>query len=101
MSTEAFLYLKKNFKDDFEKIYTLKISVQDFRTFHYRKKVRKRKRTKKQLYGEELVNILKWLNENCHEPYYPRFDSKLGKNSIIEFFFMSEEDAMAFKLTFK
>jgi len=99
MTSTAFLHVQNNFPGQMTR---LEMEVASFNMFRYRRIRKKKKKTNVERYGEELAAILKWLDENVSEPYYPRkvTDQKLCWDTKIEFFFIEESDAMAFKLCF-
>lgn len=102
MPAATFTYLQANFPEDFAQMARLEIQVSNFSMFRSRRRSKKKK-TNKEKYGQQLVEILKWLDENCSEPYFPRVsqDQKLSWDTTIQFYFTDDADAMAFKLMFE
>lgn len=105
MSTHAYCTIRALYPDDVSKMATITIEVSDFNRFRYRK--RRKKRTNTERYGEQLTEILEWLDENCNDHYYPRTANKVFDKSVgytagtnIDFLFMDETDALGFKLCF-
>lgn len=99
MTAETFTFLKRTFPADFEDMPCLEIEVADFLRFRRKSK---KKKSEKERYGEQLSEIIEWLNENCNEPFFPRVaqDQRLSWDTTIEFYFVDDGDAMAFKLMF-
>lgn len=103
MTATAFGYIQKQHPDE---MFRLEIEVSDFKRFRFRRRRKnakpKKKKTNIQKYGEQLASILEWLDENSSDPYFPRTvqEQKLSWNTKIEFYFIDESDAMAFKLMF-
>ena len=103
MTATAFSYIQKQHPDE---MLRLEIEVSDFTKFKYRRRRKnakpKKKKTNIQKYGEQLASIIEWLDANANEPYFPRLvqDQRLSWSTKIEFYFMDEGDAMAFKLMF-
>ena len=102
MTATAFGYIKKQHPD---KMTRLEIEVSDFTVFRYhrrRKNSKPKKKTNAQKYGEHLASILEWLDENSSDPYFPQLvqGQRLRWDTKIEFYFVDEADAMAFKLMF-
>ncbi len=102
MPSATFIYLQNNYPEDFAEMLCLEIEVSNFSMFRSRRRTKKKK-TIKERYGEQLTDIIEWLNENCSEPYYPRVsqNQKLSWDTTIEFYFTDDADAMAFKLMFE
>ncbi len=103
MPADTFLYLQKNFPDEFEQISVLNIDIDRFDLFRGKKK---KKRTNIDRYGDQLNEILEWLSENCEEPYFAKMnwaESRRSGNRFtsVSFYFMADTDAMAFKLMFQ
>ena len=102
MTAKAFSFIQQEHPD---KMSRLEIEVSDFIKFrgHRRKKAKlKKDKTDTQRYGEQVGSILEWLDENTTEPYFPRVvpNQRLKWDTAIEFYFVEETDAMAFKLMF-
>ncbi len=103
MTATAFSYIQKQHPDE---MLRLEIEVSDFTRFKYRRRRKnakpKKKKTSIQKYGEQLSSIIEWLDANANEPYFPRLvqDQRLSWDTKIEFYFIDEGDAMAFKLMF-
>lgn len=108
MTAEAFTFLKRTFPNDFADMPCLEIEVSSFNNFRTRifrltrNSPSTKKKSNKEKYGEQLADIIEWLDENINEPYFPRVsqDQQLSWDTVIEFYFMDEADAMAFKLMF-
>ena len=102
MPATTFMYLRKNFPEDFAQMARFELKVANFSRFRYMRK-RKKRRTNIEKYGEQLAEILDWLDENCSEPYYPRLvkDQPLSWDTMVEFYFTDDTDAMAFRLMFE
>ena len=103
MPADTFLYLQKNFPEDFGKMSKLDVDISKFDLFRGR---RKKNRTSVDLYGEQLNEILEWLDNNCDNPYFPKMDWAESRSSgsrftRVSFYFMEDTDAMAFKLMFQ
>lgn len=103
MTATAFAFIQKQHPDE---MIRLELEVSGFTRFRYRRRRKnakpKKKKTAIQRYGEQLASILEWLDENISEPFYPRLvqTQRLNWDTKIEFYFMDEGDAMAFKLMF-
>lgn len=114
MTPEAFNLIKTEFPEEFQQMTLVQMPVQRYDMFRVKKRKgkNKKKRSTKELYGDVMAEILEWLDENCSAPYFPRFQEgqynpprkgtiyEHKKTTIVEFYFISPGDAMAFKLMF-
>ena len=108
ISATAWVYLRDNYPDDVKQMHRVDIPVNSFNTLlkkrsrRSKKPKQKKAKTNQQKYGQELGEIIDWLEENCNDQFYAKFQkgSWDDPNKVVEFFFMEETDAMAFKLMF-
>ena len=104
MTAQAVSFLKTKFPEEYKKMPVVTVTVGQLALFRYKNR-KKKKKTDVERYGEHLANILEWLDNNCNEPYYARFDQdtlhRSSTSADVIFGFMDETDAFAFKLMFE
>lgn len=107
----AWTYMKGHFAEDIENMTTFSVSLDRCNIFPsharlYRKRNPNRKKAKDKTnterFGIELGPMFDWLNENTNDQYYAEMAKKPDtvREAMINFYFMDEADAMAFKLVF-
>ena len=112
ISATSWSYLKSNFPSEVEKMSMIEVPINRFNLAirQYRRKTKtsstRKRKTNIQKYGNELGNIVDWLEENCSGQFYPTFKHKSRgqrhtPETIVQVYFMEESDAMAFKLFYK
>ena len=111
ITATAWHYLKEHYAEDIENMTTFSVSLDRCNIFPshariFRKRNPNRKKAKDksntELFGIELGPMFDWLNENTNDQYYAEMAKKSGtsREAMINFYFMDEADAMAFKLVF-
>lgn len=105
--------MKGHFAEDVENMTTFSVSLDRCnifpsyaRIYKNRRRNPNRKKAKDksntELFGIELGPMFDWLNENTNDQYYAEMVKKAGtaREAMINFYFIDEADAMAFKLVF-
>jgi len=113
ITASAWAYMKKHFAEDIENMVTFSVSLDRCNIFPSHARIYKTRRrnsnrkkardkTNTEQYGIELGPMFDWLNENTNDQYYAELAKQQGtvREAMINFYFMDETDAMAFKLVF-
>lgn len=111
ISASAWTYMREHFAEDIDDMATFSVSLDRCNIFPshariFKKRNPNRKKAKdksnSELFGVELGPMFDWLNENTNDQYYADMAKQQGtvREAMINFYFMDEADAMAFKLVF-
>lgn len=105
ISTQAWSYFKQNYPSDIENMIKVGFPISRMNVFIQRRRKKRVSKTNIERFGYELGRIIDWLDECCNDHYYAEFDEKsrgsLSDSVIINFYFMEDADAVAFRLMFE
>ena len=111
ITPKAWCHLKEHFAEDIENMTTFSVSLDRCNIFpSHARLLRKRNPNRKKAkdksnterFGVDWGPMFDWLDDNTNDQYYSEMTKKdeTDRAAVINFYFIDEGDAMAFKLMF-